>query len=164
MTRRVSVAPSRMGGLGGRDHSAPQLNEASRADCRFAGELPVVRGVVRPPQRPHALRAGRSKSLFFTPHPRTWGCRPPSYTGLVKSAPKPRSILHVDLDPFVVSVERSLEPALRERPLIIGSGIGEDNGLVVAASTEARAAGVRPGQTLATARRRCPEAALRSGD
>jgi len=82
----------------------------------------------------------------------------------VKTAPKPRSILHVDLDPFVVSVERSLDPSLRGRPLIIGSGIGEDNGMVVAASSEARAAGVRPGQTLATARRHCPDAALRSGD
>ena len=82
----------------------------------------------------------------------------------MKTAPKPRSILHVDLDPFVVSVERSFDPALRDRPLILASGIGDDNGMVVAASSEARAAGVRPGQTLGTARRLCPEAALRSGD
>ena len=75
-----------------------------------------------------------------------------------------RSILHVDLDPFVVSVERSLDPSLRGRPLIIGSGAGDDSGVVAAASSEARAAGVRPGQSLAVARRRCPEAALRSGD
>jgi DNA polymerase-4 len=82
----------------------------------------------------------------------------------VKPSPRPRSILHVDLDPFVVSVERSLDPTLRGRPLIVGSGLGEENGLVAAASAEARAAGVRPGQTLAAARRRCPEAVLRSGD
>lgn len=82
----------------------------------------------------------------------------------MRTSPKRRSILHLDLDPFVVSVERSLDPSLRGRPLIIGSGLGEDNGLVVAASAEARAAGVRPGQTLAGARRRCPAAVLRSGD
>ena len=82
----------------------------------------------------------------------------------MKTPPRPRSILHVDLDPFVVSVERSLDPSLRGRPLVVGSGLGEANGVVAAASAEARAAGVRPGQTLAAARRRCPEAVLRSGD
>jgi DNA polymerase-4 len=81
----------------------------------------------------------------------------------VKTSLKPRSILHVDLDPFVVSVERSLDPSLRGRPLIVGSGAGA-SGVVAAASAEARAAGVRPGQTVAVARRRCPEAAFRAGD
>lgn len=79
-------------------------------------------------------------------------------------APKARNILHVDLDPFVVSVERSLDASLRGRPLVICSGAGDDSGVVAAASSEARAAGVRPGQSVAVARRRCPEAALRSGD
>ena len=73
-----------------------------------------------------------------------------------------RRILHVDLDPFFVSVERSLEPALRGVPLVIG-GDG-DVGIVAAASAEAREAGVRPGQTLAQARRLCPAARFRKGD
>jgi DNA polymerase-4 len=81
----------------------------------------------------------------------------------VKTSPKPRRILHVDLDPFVVSVERCLDPSLRGRPLIVGSGDG-DGGVVAAASAESRAAGVRPGQSVATARRRCPEAEFRGGD
>jgi DNA polymerase-4 len=82
----------------------------------------------------------------------------------VKAALRPRSILHVDLDPFVVSVERSLDASLRGRPLIVASGLAEENGVVAAASAEARAAGVRPGQTLAVALRECPDAALRPGD
>jgi DNA polymerase-4 len=82
----------------------------------------------------------------------------------VKTGPKPRHILHIDLDPFVVSVERSLDPSLRGRPLIVGTGVDDDAGVVAAASAEARAAGVRPGQSVAVARRRCPDAAFRSGD
>lgn len=78
--------------------------------------------------------------------------------------PKARNILHIDLDPFVVSVERSLDPSLRGRPLIVCGGGGDEGGVVAAASSEAREAGVRPGQSVAVARRRCPDAVLRSGD
>jgi DNA polymerase-4 len=74
-----------------------------------------------------------------------------------------RSILHVDLDPFFVSVERSLEPSLRGRPLVIG-GDGGGLGFVAAASDEARQAGVKVGQPLAQARLACPEAVFRRGD
>jgi DNA polymerase IV len=76
---------------------------------------------------------------------------------------KRRSILHVDLDPFFVSVERSLDPVLRGGPVIVGGGTGPD-GLVAAASAEARSVGVRPGQSLRQALRLCPSAAVRPGD
>lgn len=79
----------------------------------------------------------------------------------MKKGPRARSILHVDLDPFFVSVERSFDPALRGRPLIVG---GQFGGIVAAASLEARAAGVRAGQSLAHARRLCPTAVVRVGD
>jgi DNA polymerase IV len=79
----------------------------------------------------------------------------------VKTDPRKRSILHVDLDPFFVSVERSVEPALRGRPVVVGGHIG---GIVAAASAEARAAGVKPGQPLMLARRMCPQAVFRTGD
>ena len=78
-------------------------------------------------------------------------------------AARPRRILHVDLDPFFVSVERSLDPALRGRPVIVG-GNAFDKGMVAAASPEARAAGVRPGQAIALARSLCPEGVFRPGD
>ena len=74
-----------------------------------------------------------------------------------------RSILHVDLDPFFVSVERSLDPSLRERPVIVGGDAGA-GGLVAAASAEARGAGVRPGQSMAHAQRLCPAGVFRAGD
>jgi DNA polymerase-4 len=74
-----------------------------------------------------------------------------------------RSILHVDLDPFFVSVERSLDPSLRGRPVVIG-GDGGGLGFVAAASEEARQAGVRVGLPLAQARLACPEAVFRRGD
>ena len=73
-----------------------------------------------------------------------------------------RHILHVDLDPFFVNVERSLEPSLRGRAVIVGGG--QASGLVAVASAEARQAGVLPGQTMAAARRLCPEAVVREGD
>ncbi len=53
-----------------------------------------------------------------------------------------RTILHVDLDPFFVSVERSLDPSLRGRSVVIG-GDGGGQGFVAAVSDEARQAGVR---------------------
>ena len=73
-----------------------------------------------------------------------------------------RSILHVDLQSFFVSVERSLDPALRGKPLIVGGSDG--SGLVAAASTEVVARGVRPGQPVSAARRACPEATVVPGD
>lgn len=80
----------------------------------------------------------------------------------VKSPARRRSILHIDLDPFFVSVERSLDPALRHRAVVVG-GDGA-TGIVAAASAEARALGVTPGQSLGVARRLAPQAIYRPGD
>lgn len=68
----------------------------------------------------------------------------------------------MDLDPFFVNVERSLDPSLRGRALIVGGG--DASGLVAAASAEARQQGVRPGQSVTAARRLSPGAAVRPGD
>lgn len=80
----------------------------------------------------------------------------------MKSSPQRRSILHIDLDPFFVSVERSLDPSLRGKPVVVG-GDGA-TGIVAAASREARDAGVSTGQSLTVARRHCPQAIFRPGD
>jgi DNA polymerase IV len=81
----------------------------------------------------------------------------------VKARERTRRILHVDLDPFLVSVERSLDPSLRGRPVIVGA-LPDGSGVVAAASAEAREKGVRAGQAIAAARRACPEGVFRPGD
>jgi DNA polymerase IV len=62
------------------------------------------------------------------------------------------TILHADLDAFYASVEQRDDPRLRGRPVIVGSGV------VLAASYEARARGVRTAMGGREARLRCPHA------
>ncbi|MDN3351973.1 DNA polymerase IV [Actinomadura sp. DC4] len=62
------------------------------------------------------------------------------------------TILHADLDAFYASVEQRDDPRLRSRPVIVGSGV------VLAASYEAKAYGVRTAMSGGQARRLCPEA------
>jgi DNA polymerase IV len=62
------------------------------------------------------------------------------------------TILHADLDAFYASVEQRDDPRLRGRPVIVGSGV------VLAASYEAKAHGVRTAMGGAHARRLCPQA------
>ncbi len=64
------------------------------------------------------------------------------------------TILHADLDAFYASVEQRDDPSLRGRPVIVGGGV------VLAASYEAKARGVRTAMGTAQALRACPEAAV----
>ena len=73
-----------------------------------------------------------------------------------------RSILHLDLDSFFVSVERLINSELKKRPLLVG-GIS-DRGVVAACSYETRAFGVHSGMPMKLARRRCPEAIVLRGN
>lgn len=62
------------------------------------------------------------------------------------------TILHADLDSFYASVEQRDDPGLRGRPVLVGGGV------VLAASYEAKAFGVRTPMGIAQARALCPRA------
>ncbi|NLE78983.1 MAG: DNA polymerase IV [Rhodococcus sp.] len=64
------------------------------------------------------------------------------------------TVLHADLDAFYASVEQRDDPRLRGVPVIVGGGV------VLAASYEAKARGVRTASGIAEARRLCPDAVV----
>ncbi len=80
-----------------------------------------------------------------------------------------RSILHLDLDTFFVSVERLRNTDFCGKPLIIGgvshheSGY-QNRGIVTACSYEARRFGVHAAMPIKLARKLCPEAIFLQGD
>src|SRR6266540_703667 len=68
--------------------------------------------------------------------------------------PSEGTILHADLDAFYAAVEQRDDSRLRGRPVIVGAGV------VLAASYEAKAYGVRTAMGGAQARRLCPQAVV----
>ncbi|MGE5689626.1 MAG: DNA polymerase IV [Pseudomonadota bacterium] len=68
--------------------------------------------------------------------------------------PATATILHADLDAFFASVEQRDDPRLRGRPVIVGAGV------VLAASYEAKARGVRTAMGGRQARWLCPDAVV----
>ena len=74
----------------------------------------------------------------------------------------PRSIFHVDMDAFFVSVEELYDPSLKRKAVVVGGQRGE-RGVISAASYEARKFGVHSGMPLRTAAKQCPHAIFVDG-
>ena len=145
-----------------------RIGEPSELDRRRRTEVcaDVVAAVKR---RQHAHRPG---ALVFTTLEQgragacccRWRCRrtpvpradpPAGPVAEVRASARVRSeatILHADADSFYASVEQRDDPGLRGRPVIVGAGV------VLAASYEAKAYGVRTPMGGALARRLCPQA------
>ena len=73
-----------------------------------------------------------------------------------------KTILHLDLDTFFVSVERLINSELRDKPLLVGGT--SDRGVVAACSYETRGFGVHSGMPMKMARELCPEAVVIRGN
>lgn len=73
-----------------------------------------------------------------------------------------RSVMHMDLDTFFVSVERLMDSRLNGLPVLIGGT--SDRGVVASCSYEARAFGVHSAMPMKMAKQLCPEAIIIRGN
>ena len=73
-----------------------------------------------------------------------------------------RTIVHMDMDCFFVSVSCLMDARLKGKPVLVGGS--SDRGVVAACSYEARAYGIHSAMPMKNAKRLCPEAVVVRGD
>ena len=71
--------------------------------------------------------------------------------------PVERQILHVDCNKFYASVECCLRPELRDKPVVVGGSEEARHGIVLTKNEIASRYGISTGETLWSARRKCPD-------
>jgi DNA polymerase-4 len=69
-----------------------------------------------------------------------------------------RTILLADMNAFFASVHQALDPTLKGKPVIVGGDPEKRHGIVLTASYEAKAKGVKTGMSVFEAAKLCPEA------
>lgn len=67
-----------------------------------------------------------------------------------------RAIPHVDMNAFYASVEQHKDPSLRGRPVVVAGDPEKRNGIILAKSVQAKAAGVKTADALWQAKQKCP--------
>lgn len=68
-----------------------------------------------------------------------------------------RTILHVDLNNFYASVERALDPSLRDKNVGVCGNVENRHGIILAKSEGAKKLGVKTGMTIRDAQKLCPD-------
>ena len=76
---------------------------------------------------------------------------------------KERQVLHIDADAFFASVEQLENPALANKPVLVG-GPESGKGIVAAASYEARRFGIKSAMPMYLAKQKCPQAIVVPGN
>jgi DNA polymerase-4 len=93
--------------------------------------------------------------VWAPPDPRCPACRGPRILAHAELATL--AVAHLDADAFYASVEKRENPALRDRPLIVGGG---RRGVVATACYVARLSGVRSAMPMFQALKLCPDAVV----
>ena len=68
-----------------------------------------------------------------------------------------RVIMHIDMNAFYASVAQHLNPSLRGRPVVVSGDPKKRNGIILAKSREAKAAGITTAEPLWQAQQKCPD-------
>ena len=68
-----------------------------------------------------------------------------------------RVVMHIDMNAFYASVAQHLDPSLRDRPIAVAGDPKKRNGIVLAKSRQAKAAGVKTGCAIWEAKSVCPD-------
>lgn len=68
-----------------------------------------------------------------------------------------RVVMHIDMNAFYASVAQHLDPSLRNRPIAVAGDPKKRNGIILAKSRQAKAAGVKTGCAIWEAKKVCPD-------